>query len=64
MKIWKNILIYIKLGLISPVLEIVVNLIYIATFIILFIYFCEDGNYYSDRQITKFTEAYINYDSF
>ena len=64
MKIWKNILIYIKLGLISPVLEIVVNLIYIISFIIIYIYFCEDGKYYSDRQITKFTETYINYDSF
>ena len=64
MKIWKNILIYIKLGLISPVLEIVVNLIYIISFIIIYIYFCEDGKYYSDRQISKFTETYINYDSF
>ena len=64
MKIWKNILIYIKLGLISPILEIIVNLIYIISFLILFAYFCENGKYYSDNQITKFIESYINYDDF
>ena len=64
MKIWKNIIIYIKLGLISPVLEVIVNLIYIITFIIIFVYFCEDGKYYSDKQISNFTESYINYEVF
>ena len=64
MKIWKNIIIYIKLGLISPVLEIIVNLIYIISFIIIFAYFCQDGKYYTDRQISKFTESYINYNAF
>ena len=64
MKIWKNILIYIKLGLISPILEIIVNVIYIVSFLIIFAYFCENGKYYSDNQINKFIESYINYDDF
>ena len=64
MKIWKNILIYIKLGLISPILEIIVNVIYIVSFLIIFAYFCENGKYYSDNQINKFIESYINYDGF
>ena len=64
MKLWKNILIYIKLGLISPALEIIVNIIYIISFIIIFSYFCGNGKYYSDNQISKFAETYINYDVF
>lgn len=64
MKIWKNKLIYIKLGLISPVLEIIVNTIYILSFILIFYYFCSNGKYYNDNQISKFTESYINYENF
>ena len=64
MKIWKNKLIYVKLCLISPVLEIIVNTIYIVSFIIIFSYFCSNGKYYSDNQISKFIESYINYDNF
>ena len=64
MKIWKNKLIYIKLGLISPALEIIVNTIYILSFILIFYYFCSNGKYYSDNQISKFTESYINYENF
>ena len=64
MKIWKNKLIYVKLCLISPVLEIIVNTIYIVSFIIIFSYFCSNGKYYSDNQISKFTESYINYENF
>ena len=64
MEIWKNKLIYIKLGLISPALEIIVNTIFILSFIIIFSYFCSNGKYYSDNQISKFTESYINYEDF
>ena len=64
MEIWKNKLIYIKLGLISPALEIIVNIIFILSFIIIFSYFCSNGKYYSDNQISKFTESYINYEDF
>lgn len=64
MKIWKNKLIYIKLGLISPVLEIIVNTIYILSFILIFYYFCSNGKYYNDNQISKFAESYINYENF
>ena len=64
MEIWKNKLIYIKLGLISPVLEIIVNTIYILSFILIFYYFCSNGKYYNDNQISKFTESYINYENF
>ena len=64
MKIWKNKLIYIKLGLISPVLEIIVNTIYILSFILIIYYFCSNGKYYNDNQISKFTESYINYENF
>ena len=64
MKIWNNKLIYIKLGLISPVLEIIVNIIYILSFIIIFSFFCQNGKYYNDKQIYKFTESYINYEAF
>ena len=64
MKIGKNKLIYIKLGLISPVLEIIVNTIYILSFILIFYYFCSNGKYYNDNQISKFTESYINYENF
>ena len=64
MKIWKNKLIYIKLGLISPVLEIIVNTIYILSFILIFYYICSNGKYYNDNQISKFTESYINYENF
>ena len=64
MKIWKNKLIYIKLGLISPVLEIIVNTIYILSFILIFYYFCSNGKYYNDNQISKFTESFINYENF
>ena len=64
MKIWNNKFIYIKLGLISPALEIIVNTIFILSFIIIFSYFCSNGKYYSDNQISKFIESYINYDNF
>ena len=64
MKIWKNILVYIKLSLISPALEIVINLFYIVSFIIIFAYFCDNGKYYSNNQISKFTESYLNYGDF
>ena len=64
MKIWKNKLIYIKLGLISPVLEIIVNIIYILSFIIIFSFFCQNGKYYNDNQIYKFAESYIDYETF
>ena len=64
MKIWKNKLIYIKLGLISPVLEIIVNTIYILSIILIIYYFCSNGKYYNDNQISKFTESYINYENF
>ena len=64
MKIWKNKLIYIKLGLISPVLEIIVNTIYILSIILIIYYFCSNGKYYNDNQISKFTESYINHENF
>ena len=64
MKIWKNKLLYVKLGLISPVLEIIVNIIYILSFLIIFSFFCENGKYYSDNQANKFAESYLNYEVF
>ena len=64
MKTWDKRFKYIKLCLISPALEIFSNIIYISSFIIIFTYFWMNGKYYNDNQVLKFTESYINYDSF
>ena len=64
MKIWKNKLKYVKLCLISPALEIALNSIYIISFLIIFAYFGSNGKYFNDKQISKFTESYLNYDIF
>jgi hypothetical protein len=64
MKSFQKRLKYLKLCLISPALEIVINIIYISSFIILFTYFYIEGKYYNDNQILKFTESYIDYNSF
>ena len=55
---------YIKLCLISPALEIFINIIYISSFLIIFTYFWINGKHYNDNQILKFTESYLNYNSF
>ncbi len=64
MKSFQKRLKYIKLCLISPALEIVINIIYIVSFIIIFIYFFLEGKYYNDNQILKFAESYIDYNTF
>ena len=64
MKSFQKRLKYFKLCLISPALEIVIDIIYISSFIILFTYFYIEGKYYNDNQILKFTESYIDYNSF
>ena len=55
---------YFKLCLISPALEIITNIIYITSFIIIFSYFYLDGKYYNGNEILKFTESYIDYTTF
>ena len=64
MKSWDKRFKYIKLCLISPALEIFSNIIYISSYLIIFTYFWINGNYYNDNQVLKFTESYINYNSF
>ena len=64
MKSWEKRFKYIKLCLISPALEIFIDIIYITSFIIIFTYFWQNGKYYKDNQILKFTESYIDYNSF
>lgn len=64
MKSFQKRLKYLKLCLISPALEIVINIIYIVSFIIIFIYFFLEGKYYNDNQILKFAESYIDYNTF
>ena len=61
---WENKFKYIKICLISPALEIVFNIIYITSFIIILTFLWLEGKYYNDNQILKFTKSYIDYDSF
>ena len=55
---------YIKLCLISPALEIISNIIYLISFFTIFTYIWQNGKYYNDNQILRFTESYISYKNF
>ena len=55
---------YIKLCLISPALEIIINIIYLISFFLIFTYLWLNGKYYNDNQILRFTESYIDYKAF
>ena len=64
MKSWGKKFIYVKLCLISPAFEIFINISYITSFIFIYTFLWLNGKYYTDNQILKFTESYIEYETF
>lgn len=55
---------YIKLCIISPILEIVANLVYIVTFLILAAKYTDMGNNFSNYEISQMTEKYFEINRF
>ena len=64
MKSWGKKFIYVKLCIISPALEIFINILYMTSFITIFTFLWLNGKYYTDNQIFKFTESYIDHETF
>ena len=55
---------YIKLCLISPIFEIITNIIYLTTFLILAFLYTKIGKNYNNYEITEMTSKYLEKETF
>lgn len=55
---------FIKKCLISPITEIILNIIYILSFLVMFILFFSEGEYYNNYHINEISKNHLNYELF
>ena len=64
MAIWRNILKYIKLFLVHPSTEIILNMIYLISFVMIGILLFKESSNYDDHQIFDITQTFFNFKNF
>ena len=64
MSIWINIVKYIKLILVHQATEIISNILYLISFIIIGILIFKESSNYDDHQILDITQSYLYFDNF
>ena len=60
----ENILKYVKLVIVHPVVEITIGIIYLVTSILIAILIFKESSQYDEHQILDITESYLNYNNF
>ena len=64
MAIWRNILKYIKLFLVHPSTEIILNMIYLISFVMIGILLFKESSNYDDHQMFDITQTFFNFKNF
>lgn len=64
MFIWKNIFKYIKLFLVNPITEIIINIIYLTCLVVIGILLFKENSNYDEHQILDITQSYLNFNTF
>ena len=60
----ENVLKYVKLVVVHPIVEIVIGIIYFITLILIAVFIFKDSSQYSEHQILDITESYLNFNNF
>ena len=64
MSIWTDIIKYIKIILVHPAIEIILNIIYLMSFLVVGLIIFTGNKYYKDIDILDMVESYLNYNDF
>ena len=64
MSLWTNIIKYVKIFLVHPATEIIINIIYLMSFLVILFITYNGNKYYNDLDILDMTESYLNYNNF
>jgi hypothetical protein len=64
MNLWKNAFKYLKIALVYPLTEIILNIIYSISFVFIGVLIFKESSIYDDHQILDMTESYLKYDTF
>ena len=61
---WENVFKYVKLVLVHPAVEIVIEIFYLVTAIVMGVIIFKESSQYDEHQILDMTESYLNYNNF
>ena len=64
MSIWGNLLKFIKIFLVHPAIEIISNIFYLISFVIIGVLLFKESSNYDDHQILDITQSYLSYEIF
>lgn len=64
MSIWGNLLKFIKIFLVHPATEIISNIFYLISFVIIGVLLFKESSNYDDHQILDITQSYLSYEIF